>query len=212
MRKKIPTVTRPDAKYSAALQSCQQKDTRRDDEVDIAPAAKLAAGAENQMRHLTTDAEREATTHPAKKEASNPTTRSRATVQARTSSASRKVDIRVNALERQEAALTACGVEPAHVVRAALRRAIKGWHLLPVLAPISEERRTRNTQWQARTSLAVDANSLNVLLRDHDPLDVLSKWALVRGQLEQRVWREIDTILEDLNSEPEPSSFDGPVD
>jgi hypothetical protein len=110
----------------------------------------------------------------------------------------RKIDIRVNALERQEAALETCGVEPAHVVRAALRRAVKGWQLSPVFAPVAEERRTRNTQWQARTSLAVDAASLGVLLRDHDPLDVLSKWALIRGQVEPRIWGEIDKILEEI--------------
>jgi hypothetical protein len=113
-------------------------------------------------------------------------------------SPTRKIDIRVNALERQEAALEACGVEPAHVVRAALRRAVKGWQLTPVFAPVAEERRTRNTQWQARTSLAVDAASLSVLLRDHDPLDVLSKWALIRGQVEPRIWGEIDRILEEI--------------
>lgn len=117
---------------------------------------------------------------------------------ARDSSLMRKIDIRVNALARQEAALLACGVDPAHVVRAALRRAVKGWQLAPVFAPSSEEQRSRNTNWQARTSLAVDAASLAVLLRDHDPLDVLSKWALIRGQLEPRVWAEIDVLLEEI--------------
>jgi hypothetical protein len=116
-------------------------------------------------------------------------------VPTRTKTPTRKIDIRVNALERQEGALQACGVEPAHVVRAALRRAVKGWHLSPIYAPPSDEQRTRNTQWQARTSLAVDATSLAVLLRDHDPLDVLSKWALIRGQVERRIWQQVDAIL-----------------
>jgi hypothetical protein len=62
----------------------------------------------------------------------------------------------------------------------------------------SEEQRTRITEWRARTSLAVDANALTALLRAHDPLDVLSKWALIRGQIEPRVWAEIDTLLAEI--------------
>ncbi|WP_299566526.1 hypothetical protein [uncultured Sulfitobacter sp.] len=122
----------------------------------------------------------------------------------RTKTPTRKIDIRVNALERQEGALQACSVEPAHVVRAALRRAVKGWHLSPIFAPASDEQRTRNTQWQARTSLAVDATSLAVLLRDHDPLDVLSKWALIRGQVEPRIWAEIDILLDEITDRAAP--------
>ncbi len=130
----------------------------------------------------------------------------RPSVPTGTKSPTRKIDIRVNALERQEAALKACGVEPAHVVRAALRRAVKGWHLSPSFTPPSNEQRTRYTQWQARTSLAVDATSLAVLLRDHDPLDVLSKWALIRGQVEPRIWAEIDILLDEIGA------VRGPID
>lgn len=117
---------------------------------------------------------------------------------ARSKTPTRKIDIRVNALERQEAAMQACGVEPAQVVRAALRRAVKNWQLAPIFASPPGERRTRNTEWQARTSLAVDAASLAALLHDHDPLDVLSKWALIRGQIEPRIWAEIDALLEEI--------------
>jgi hypothetical protein len=39
---------------------------------------------------------------------------------------------------------------------------------------------------------------MNALLRARDPLDVLSKWTLVRGQLEPRVWAEIDAILGEI--------------
>ena len=114
---------------------------------------------------------------------------------ARRSPATRKIDIRVNALERQEEALIDCGVDPAHVIRAALRRAVKNWELGPNFIPPAEEQRTRITEWRARTSLAVDAGAVTALLRAHDPLDVLSKWTLIRGQLEPRVWAEIDAIL-----------------
>jgi len=110
----------------------------------------------------------------------------------------RKIDIRVNALERQEEALIDCGVDPAHVIRAALRRAVKNWELGSEFVPPSEEQRTRITEWRARTSLAVDAPALKALLRAHDPLNVLSKWALARGQIEPRVWAEIDILLDEI--------------
>jgi hypothetical protein len=112
--------------------------------------------------------------------------------------ATRKIDIRVNALERQEEALIGCGVDPAHVIRAALRRAVRNWQLGSDFIPPSDEQRTRITEWRARTSLAVDAGVVTALLRAHDPLDVLSKWTLIRGQVEPRVWIEIDAILEEV--------------
>jgi hypothetical protein len=112
--------------------------------------------------------------------------------------ATRKIDIRVNALERQEEALIDCGVDPAHVIRAALRRAVRNWQLGSDFIPPSDEQRTRITEWRARTSLAVDAGAVTALLRAYDPLDVLSKWTLIRGQVEPRVWIEIDAILEEI--------------
>jgi hypothetical protein len=118
--------------------------------------------------------------------------------QTRRIAATRKIDIRVNALERQEEALIDCGVDPAHVIRAALRRAVKNWQLEQYFVAPSEEQRTRITEWRARTSLAVDADAVTALLRAHDPLDVLSKWTLIRGQLEPRVWVEIDALLDEI--------------
>ena len=200
MRKKIPTITRPDPAYAATLQQGDREVPEKEEEVQVTatktgtPVADVGAD-----RHESERAPKSAVApHHVTAESSDPHTSLRAPVSARALSPTRKIDIRVNALERQEGALEACGVEPAHVVRAALRRAVKGWQLSPVFAPIAEERRTRNTQWQARTSLAVDAASLGVLLRDHDPLDVLSKWALIRGQVEPRIWGEIDKILEEI--------------
>ncbi|MDF3420015.1 hypothetical protein HKX23_16825 [Sulfitobacter sp. KE29] len=200
MRKKIPTITRPDPAYAATLQQCDREVPGKDDEAQVTatktgtPAVDLDAD-----RNVSERAPEGAVApHQVTAESSALHTSLRAPVSARALNPTRKIDIRVNALERQEAALEICGVEPAHVVRAALRRAVKGWQLSPVFAPVAEERRTRNTQWQARTSLAVDAASLGVLLRDHDPLDVLSKWALIRGQVEPRIWGEIDKILEEI--------------
>ena len=83
----------------------------------------------------------------------------------------------------------------------ALRRAVKTWQLDPHFVAPSEEPRTRITEWRARTSLAVDAGAVTALLRAHDPLDVLSKWTLIRGQVEPRVWAEIDAILIELGHE-----------
>ena len=200
LRKKIPTITRPDPAYAATLQQGDREIPGKEDEAQVTatktgtPAADVDADRHESERVPAGTV----APHQVTAESSDPHTSLRAPVSARALSPTRKIDIRVNALERQEAALQACGVEPAHVVRAALRRAVKGWQLSPVFAPIAEERRTRNTQWQARTSLAVDAASLGVLLRDHDPLDVLSKWALIRGQVEPRIWGEIDKILEEI--------------
>ena len=200
MRKKIPTITRPDPAYAATLQQGDREVPGKEDEAQVT-ATKTGTQATDvdADRHESERVPEGAVApHQVTAERSDPHTSLRAPVSARALSPTRKIDIRVNALERQEAALETCGVEPAHVVRAALRRAVKGWQLSPVFAPIAEERRTRNTQWQARTSLAVDAASLGMLLRDHDPLDVLSKWALIRGQVEPRIWGEIDKILEEI--------------
>lgn len=198
MRKKIPTITRPDPAYAATLQKGDREIPGKEDEEQGAETRTLAPTANAELRQSEREPESAVAPHQVTAESSNPHTSLSAPVSTATKSPTRKIDIRVNALERQEAALETCGVEPAHVVRAALRRAVKGWQLSPVFAPVAEERRTRNTQWQARTSLAVDAASLGVLLRDHDPLDVLSKWALIRGQVEPRIWGEIDAILEEL--------------
>jgi hypothetical protein len=102
----------------------------------------------------------------------------------------------VNALNGRRSLSTA-----ASTVRAALRRAVKDWQLDPHFVAPSEEPRSRITEWRARTSLAVDTDALATLLRAHDPLDVLSKWALIRGQVEPRVWTEMDAILFELGHE-----------
>lgn len=209
MRKKIPTITRVDPTYSAALRQDGRDIPERGEDRPGPVTPKPATLAEPAMRTFETEIE---TAEAANTVNSESTGRSRApkpSALPRTKSPTRKIDIRVNALERQEAALQASGVEPAHVVRAALRRAVKGWHLSPSFAPPPKEQRTRYTQWQARTSLAVDATSLAVLLRDHDPLDVLSKWALIRGQVEPLIWQQIDAILEELKSAATQSSENG---
>ncbi|SDX68077.1 hypothetical protein [Roseicitreum antarcticum] len=198
MRKKIPTITRPDTAYSATLRQDSGKNPVGEEIGSTAARVQTANDAVTTGREYHSDAE----SVDAKDEPGREVERAKATdgppLAAKGSPLTRKIDIRVNALARQEAALLACGVDPAHVVRAALRRAVKGWQLAPVFAPPSDERRTRNMQWQARTSLAVYTAHLHVLLRENDPLDVLSKWALIRGQVEPRIWAEIDALIEEL--------------
>jgi len=202
LRKKIPTITRPDPAYAASLRQDFEEAPRREEATQAvkafeSSAAKVAMeervqGPEQSAPHrpvpqASPERGAEIATHP---DAFLP--------RIRRIPAKRQIDIRVNALERQEAALIASGVDPAHVIRAALRRAVKDWQLGALFIPPSEEPRTRITKWRARTSLAVDTTALAALLRTHDPLDVLSKWTLIRGQVEPRVWAEIDALLEEI--------------
>ena len=205
MRKKIPTVTRPDPAYAASLRQ-DFEDVPKRAESERAVIAFEPSDPKVEMAERIQGPEHSAppflaqqTSVKSGSEIATPSAAQRP--QTRSLPATRKVDIRVNALERQEEALIDCGVDPAHVIRAALRRAVKDWQLDPHFVAPSEEPRSRITEWRARTSLAVDTAALATLLRAHDPLDVLSKWALIRGQVEPRVWAEIDAILFDLGHE-----------
>ena len=202
MRKKIPTITRPDMAYAASLRPQVEEEPGREGvlRADVMPEP-------GSVQPVVLDGH--AVAPPSTQPAPAPQPRQEragrlasgamvSPTRPRRSPATRKIDIRVNALERQEEALIDCGVDPAHVIRAALRRAVKNWELEPDFIPPAEEQRTRITEWRARTSLAVDASAVTTLLRAHDPLDVLSKWTLIRGQLEPRVWAEIDAILDEI--------------
>ena len=208
MRKKIPTITRTDPAYAASLRPEVEEDPGRE-EVQRAEATPEPASAQpvvvddhiapppSTPPPLTLRPSQETAGRAAPPTLASPT-------RTRRIPATRKIDIRVNALERQEEALIDCGVDPAHVIRAALRRAVKNWQLGPDFIAPSEEQRTRITEWRARTSLAVHAGAMNALLRAHDPLDVLSKWTLIRGQLEPRIWAEIDAILTEIAERAAP--------
>ena len=202
MRKKIPTITRPDPAYAASLRPDGEEDPEREKaqwaEAIPKPVSVKAVVAEEDVAPLPSTSSRpplQPSLQTAAGMASSPTA---VPPRTRRIPATRKIDIRVNALERQEEALIDCGVDPAHVIRAALRRAVKNWQLGPDFVAPSEEQRTRITEWRARTSLAVDAVALTALLRAEDPLDVLSKWIMIRGQVEPRVWAEIDAILDEI--------------
>jgi len=202
VRKRIPTITRPDPAYAASLRPEVEKDPGRE-EVLRAETMPEAANVEPAVlnSHAVSPPITQLSPSPQPRQETAGRAASAAMVsptRPRLSPTTRKIDIRVNALERQEEALIDCGVDPAHVIRAALRRAVKNWQLGPDFIPPAEEQRTRITEWRARTSLAVDAGAVTTLLRAHDPLDVLSKWTLIRGQLEPRVWAEIDAVLDEL--------------
>lgn len=204
MRKKIPTITRPDPAYAASLRPEVEEDPGRE-EVQRAEATPEPTSAQPVVvdDHIAPPPSTPPppTPQPSQETAGRaapPAMAMASPTRTRRIPATRKIDIRVNALERQEEALIDCGVDPAHVIRAALRRAVKNWQLGPDFIASSEEQRTRITEWRARTSLAVDAGAMNALLRAHDPLDVLSKWTLIRGQLEPRIWAEIDAILTEI--------------
>ncbi|QBJ22915.1 hypothetical protein HmaOT1_00735 (plasmid) [Haematobacter massiliensis] len=202
MRKKIPTITRPDPAYAASLRPEVGEDSGRE---KVLRTETKAEPANVEPVVLDSHAVSPPSTQPAPASQPSQETAGRAAsaamvspIRPRRIPATRKIDIRVNALERQEEALIDCGVDPAHVIRAALRRAVKNWELGPDFIPPAEERRTRITEWRARTSLAVDDATVTTLLRAHDPLNVMSKWTLIRGQLEPRVWAEIDAILSEI--------------
>jgi len=212
LRKKIPTITRSDPAYAASLRQDQKSIPGREEvkstTLGITPSV---VGEPGEGERSCVDAA-----------APVPSSQVERSVAAEVPSAelapcqavrpTRKIDIRVNALARQEAALLACGVNPAHVIRAALRRAVKGWELSPLYVAPAPDQRARHTAWQARTSLAVDTAQLKILLRDHDPLDVLSKWALIRGQVEPRVWAEVDAILDEIAHSAAAQQVSGPVE
>lgn len=209
MRKKIPTITRPDPAYAASLRQEVEEDPGREGvrQVEAIPISLSAEPSVAEVDHARGPSTPLAPAPQPRQETAAGTAPSAMVSPPRIGRmpGTRKIDIRVNALERQEEALIDCGVDPAHVIRAALRRAVKNWQLGPDFVAPSEEERTRITEWRARTSLAVDAKSLAALLRLHDPLDVLSKWTLIRGQLEPRVWAEIDTVLSELGQASEPT-------
>ena len=205
MRKKIPTITRPDPEYAAGLKVSapvepqHQEVARLDHEGD--GMTRAGEGAE-----LMTPKRPPAPHAEAVPDVVAPSPNVTQPQSART----RKVDVRVTALERQAEALNACGINPAHVVRAALRRATKHWQLEPEFVPPRGDRTAKPSSLRMRTTVAVDEEALTAIMATEDPLDVCSKWSLIRGQLEPLVWQEIDRILAELadaaaQSEDSPS-------
>ena len=193
MRKKIPTITRPDPSYAAGLKVSapvepQHQEVARPDHEGVGI---MRAGAESKLMKP------DRPPAPHAEAVANVVDPSPAVAQPQ-SARTRKVDVRVTALERQEADLNICGINPAHVVRAALRRATKHWQLMPEFVPPRSDRTARPSNWRMRTTVAVDAEALAAIMATEDPLDVCSKWSLIRGQLEPLVWQEIEGILAEL--------------
>ncbi|MFC0159089.1 MULTISPECIES: hypothetical protein [Mameliella] len=193
MRKKIPTITRPDPGYAAGLKVSAPVEPQRQEVTGPDPEGFGITRADEGSELMTP--ERPPAPHAeAVPDVVDPSPGVALPQSART----RKVDVRVTALERQAAALNASGINPAHVVRAALRRATKHWQLKPEFVPLTHHRTAKPSSWRMRTTVAVDAETLTAIMATEDPLDVCSKWSLIRGQLEPLVWQEIDRILSEL--------------
>lgn len=193
MRKKIPTITRPDPGYAAGLKIAAPVEPQRQEVMrpDPEEVGITRAGEGSELMTPDPTPAHQAETVPL---VVDPSPDAAQPQSART----RKVDVRVTALERQAADLNACGINPAHVVRAALRRATKHWQLEPEFVPPRQDRTAKPSSWRMRTTVAVDMKALTVIMATEDPLDVCSKWSLIRGQLEPLVWQEIDRILAEL--------------
>ena len=183
VRKRIPFVTRPDPGYAAAL-SHSEPGSRADTHLPPAsgeprvPSADLVAAPPFPQPM-----------------ALEPPTRDVLSTQ---------IDVRVTALKRQETALLDCGILPAQVIRAAMRRAVKGWEIRPDFVPPSDAPRAKHPSWVVRTSVAVPAATFDRLQAERDPLGVCSRWSLVRGQLEPLVWQEIDRLLASFTQDDAP--------
>ncbi|WP_112309797.1 hypothetical protein [Pseudogemmobacter bohemicus] len=179
VRKRIPLVTRPDQAYAFSLP--QQNTTNPQ-----------WAGASDQPPRVAQARE------PAQLNAS---TASEGHAAQDDDKASIQIDVRVNALKRQEQELVSCGIAPRQVIRAALRKAVKRWAISASYTHPSNDRRAGQASWTVRTSVAVPAAIFDRLLADQDPLGVDSRWSLVRGQLEPLVWAEIDALLASLSDD-----------
>jgi len=185
VRKRIPFVTRTDPDYAASLPS------------DERPALELPA------RPTQPESKGDfATSHAAPPEHCPPLLPP-ATRDPENNSI--QIDVRVTALARQEAALLGCGIAPAQVIRASLRRAVKRWKLAADYVAPPPDRRARDASWTARTSIAVPAALFDRLQAGQDPLGVCSRWSLVRGQLEPLIWEEIDALLASLAADEDAS-------
>lgn len=205
MRKKIPTITRPDPGYAAGLKVSAPVEPQRQ-EVTRPDAEGVGTTRAGEGSELMTPERPPAPHAEAVPDVVDPSPGVAHPQSART----RKVDVRVTALERQAADLVACGINPAHVVRAALRRATKHWQMKQEFVPPVKERTAKPSSWRMRTTVAVDAEALTAIMATEDPLDVCSKWSLIRGQLEPLVWQEIDRILAEL-ADAAAQSEDSPM-
>jgi hypothetical protein len=180
VRKRIPLVTRADPAYAASL---SQHDTRPSD-MAVPPLYTTLA--------IDTEVPRDAPPSGPQRSSANPVPANDTSIQ---------VDVRVTALARQEMALLGCGIAPAQVIRASMRRVVKHWQLTPDYVAPALDRRASDRAWTARTSVAVPAAIFDRIQAEQDPLGVCGRWSLVRGQLEPLIWEEIDALLATFESE-----------
>ncbi|RRH72073.1 hypothetical protein [Falsigemmobacter faecalis] len=186
MRKRIPQITRSDAAWSSGLSIREMAGAGI--KPPSAPTTDTAHGCSSGVQPTDTPI----SAGPASHERQSPITH---TIQ---------IDIRVTALARQHAAITASGIAPPQIIRAALRKAAKSWRPQALyVAPMAAER-CRERAWMIRTSLAVPEAVFDRIQAKQDPLGVCSRWSLLRGQLEPLVWQEIDWLLKRIDGVQDP--------
>lgn len=188
MRKRIPQITRGDAAWSSGLSIREMAGAEI--KPPPAPTTDTAHGCSSGTRPTDTQISAGSSSH------------------ARQSTITKtiQIDIRVTALARQHAAITASGIAPPQIIRAALRKAAKNWRPQALyIAPKAAER-SRERGWIIRTSLAVPEAVFDRIQAKEDPLGVCSRWSLLRGQLEPLVWQEIDWLLTRIDGAAEPDN------
>ena len=117
------------------------------------------------------------------------------------------VSVRLRPLATQAERISASGLNPRQVMKAAWRKATESFTVGPAFVAMSEEERASGATFQFETTLMVDAQALAALAQERDPLGVESPWSLMRGQIEPSFWTELDAILAQL---PKPkTSQDG---
>jgi len=97
-------------------------------------------------------------------------------------------------------ALEAAGLPASDVVRLAGKRAIDKFELKPkYVAPDDAERLPSNTSF--RTMKTLDAQVLDKLRDQADPLRLRSDAAVIQGQLEPVFWSELTSLIKELRKQ-----------
>lgn len=114
------------------------------------------------------------------------------------------VPVRVRPLAVQAERISATGLNPRQVMKAAWRKALESCTVGSTFVAMPEGERAAGPTFQFVTTLMVDAEAMAALTKERDPLGVESPWFLVRGQLEPAFWTALDAILAQL-PKPTPS-------
>lgn len=106
------------------------------------------------------------------------------------------VNVKVRPLDGQARRIEAAGLPMQPILRAAWGQATAGLVLGPSYTEPPEGQRAEEAHAIYRTTIRVDAAVLAELARVHDPYGVTGRWALIRGQIEERFWQAVDAMLD----------------